>query len=84
MIPYSLFEALKVQDQGLHRCPITATMKIPEKSSTSYPIYLEAPTFNVRKKWSVFIGLHSDGVKSMHETLLGEFLNGIANANWSV
>ena len=54
-IPYALFEAFKVQDQGLHRCPITATMKSPEKSSTSYPIYLEAPTFNVRKKRSVFI-----------------------------
>ena len=48
-------EALKVRDFGSSRCPITATMKIPEKSSTSYPIYLEAPTFNVRKKRSVFI-----------------------------
>ena len=52
-------EALKVRDFGSSRCPITATMKIPEKSSTSYPIYLEAPTFNVRKKRSVFI-LFSD------------------------
>ena len=25
-IPYSLFEALKVQDKGLHRYPITATI----------------------------------------------------------
>lgn len=25
-IPYSLFESLKVQDQGLHRYPITATI----------------------------------------------------------
>lgn len=25
-IPYSLFEALKVQDQSLHRYPITATI----------------------------------------------------------
>ena len=25
-IPYSLFEALKVQDQGSHRYPITATI----------------------------------------------------------
>ena len=48
-------EALKVRDFGSSRCPITATMKIPEKSSTSYPIYLEDPTFNVRKKRSVFI-----------------------------
>ena len=48
-------EALKVRDFGSSRCPITATMKIPEKSSTSYPIYIEAPTFNVRKKRFVFI-----------------------------
>ena len=28
-IPYSLFEALKVQDQGLHRYPIIATILNP-------------------------------------------------------
>ena len=48
-------EALKVRDFGSSRCPITATMKIPEKSSTSYPIYIEAPTFNERKKRLAFI-----------------------------
>ena len=48
-------EALKVRDFGSSRCPITATMKIAEKSSTSYPICLEDPTFKVRKKRSVFI-----------------------------
>ena len=48
-------EALKVRDFGSSRCPITATMKNPEKSSTSYPIYIETPTFNVPKKQSVFI-----------------------------
>ena len=33
LVPYSAFEASKVQDQGLHRCPVTAIIKIIRKDS---------------------------------------------------
>ena len=33
LVPYFAFEASKVQDQGLHWCPVTAIIKIIRKDS---------------------------------------------------
>lgn len=60
--------------------PITATID-PEKLRAILYDSLHIPHL---KSFRVFIGLHSDCVKPVHEILLGEFLNGLATANWSV
>ena len=33
LVPYSVFEASKGQDRGLHRCPVTAIIKLIRKDS---------------------------------------------------
>lgn len=56
--------------------PITATID-PEKLRAILYAPLHIPHL---KSFCVFILVHSDCVKSVHETLLGEFLNGLSNA----
>ena len=69
-------EALKVRDFGSSRCPITAAMKIPEKSSTSYP--LRSPPHSPPQELLCFYFGAFRRVKPVHEILLGEVLNSLS------